>query len=397
MKKVKPLHTLFVFAFLILSAATSHSQQVYKAEETLSILQAVSNKLNNIQSISYKYSRESLYAGENYHNTYNTAVYFDFTNNGAFHFQAEDEKHFSCYNGSQYFFLNKVKKDIDIKQKPGRDIFESLSPLYNSVVSLKAILPMLIKNDSIQKVLKDTVIDEKQFYHLSFELYNHYLGNLGDINNFTAAYTGDKRKPYEIIIHKKTLLPHSYTAKFRDRKDDFIAARFTDININPKKPAGLSWFYSTYTAEYKSPGPQKQLVSLSTELKNWTLPSYSPEKTDSVSLYPYRGKVVLLDFWIKTCGPCLASFPHLNELQQKFGSDKFQLLSINTEDSKEDIAFFYKKHRPVYKMLFEGGKLAEAYGVSYFPTCIMLDKAGRVIYAGGFDKDEIEKLLVKLL
>jgi thiol-disulfide isomerase/thioredoxin len=394
MKNEKFLQNLSLFIYLLLSAGISISQPVYKEDETLKILQAVSAKLNSIHEVSYKYSRESLYAGENYHNIYNTTVYIDFRGEGnEYQFQAEDDKYFSCYNGSQYFFLNKVKKNIEIKQKPGKEVFESLSPLYNSLISLRAIFPMLIKNDSIKKALTDTAINSENFYKLKFELYNHYLGNLGDIRDFTSQYIGDKRKPYEIIINKKTSLPYSYTTKFKDRDEDFIAARFMDIDTNPKRPDEFSWFYSTYTAEYEAPKPTKPLVSLSTELKNWTLPSYETGKVDSISLYQYRGKIVLLDFWIKTCGPCLASFPHLNELQQKFGSNEFQLLSINTEDKKEDIAFFYKKHKPVYKMLFGAERLVEEYGIPAFPTCIILDKAGKVIYAGGFDKEEIEKLV----
>jgi len=400
MKNSKFLQTLALFFYLLLSAGISVSQPVYKKDETVKILQAVSAKLNSIHEVSYKYSRESLYAGENYHNIYNTTVYIDFTsagNNTGYHFQAEDDKYFSCYNGSQYFFLNKVKKNIVIKQKPGNDVFESLSPLYNSLISLRAIIPMLIQNDSIKKVLTDTVINNENFYRLQLELYDHYLGNLGDIKNFTSEYIGDKHKPYEIIINKKTLLPYSYITKFKDRPADFIAARFMDIDTNPKKPGELSWFYSTYTAEYEAPKPGKPLVSPSTELKNWTLPSYEPGKVDSISLYQYRGKIVLLDFWIKTCGPCLASFPLLNELQQKFGNNEFQLLSINTEDKKEDIAFFYKKHKPVYKMLFGAERLVEEYGIPSFPTCILLDKSGKVIYAGDFNKDEIEKLVLQHL
>lgn len=394
MKNKNSFRILSLCIYLLLSAGSSYSQAVYKQDETIKILQMVSGRLNSLNTVSYKYSRESLYAGENYHNIYNTTVYIDFNGDGnEYQFQAEDDKYFSCYNGSQYFFLNKVKKNIVIEQKPGKDVFESLSPLYNSIISLRAIFPMLIKNDSVKKIITDTTINNEGFYRLSFELYNHYLGNLGDIENFTAAYTGDRNKPYEIIINKKTLLPHSYTTKFKDRSADFIAARFMNIDTNPKKPDELSWFYSTYTAEYEAPKPKNPLVSLSTELENWTLPSYVPGKIDSVSLYQYRGKIVLLDFWIKTCGPCLASFPHLNELQKKFSADKFQLLSVNTEDKKEDIAFFHKKHKPVYKMLFGAERLVEEYGIPSFPTCILLDKTGKVIYAGGFDKEEIEKLV----
>jgi thiol-disulfide isomerase/thioredoxin len=243
----------------------------------------------------------------------------------------------------------------------------------------------------------DTAIANKNFYLLKFELYNQYLGNLGSISDFTAEYTGSKNKPYEIIIDKKTLLPYQYITKFKDYKEDFIAASFTGITINPKAPGKLSWFYSTYTKAYKAPKPKKLLVNRGVQLADWQLPSYSLQKIDSVSLYQYKGKIVMLDFWIKSCGPCLAAFPHLNELQLKFGTDKFQLLSINTKDTKEDIAFFYKKHKPVYKMLFEGNQIAEQYGVSAFPTVIIIDKAGKIIYAGSYNKVVTEELIKKNL
>jgi thiol-disulfide isomerase/thioredoxin len=395
----KILYPFLITSFSLL-ITICYSQGIYTSDETAQILKLVSAKLNGIKTVSYKYRRESVYTGENYHNIYNTVIYINFnasSNNAFYRFQAEDDKYFSCYNGSQYFELNKKDKTIDIKQKPGKEVFESLSPIYNSLISLKAIFPWLIKNDSIKKVIVDTAIGTKIFYLLKFELYNQYLGNLGSITNFTAEYTGDKNKPYEIIIDKKTFLPSQYITKFKDHKEDFIAASFTNINTNPKVPAELSWFYSTYTDAYQAPKPKKPLVNSGVQLEDWVLPSYSLQKIDSVSLYQYRGKIVMLDFWIKSCGPCLASFPHLNELQLKFGADKFQLLSINTQDAKEDIAFFYKKHKPVYKMLFEGGELAEQYGVNAFPTVIIIDKTGKIIYAGGFDKAEIENLIKKNL
>jgi thiol-disulfide isomerase/thioredoxin len=383
-----------VFCFSFLTAAL-YGQEVYSTPQTMEVLKLVSAKLDSLKAVRYQYKREALYTGENYHNIYNTDVFIDFTSNNTagYRFQAEDDNFLSCYNGAQYFGLDKKNKTIDIKPRPGKTVFESLSPLYNSLIALKNIFPALIKNDSIKKTITDTIINGDNFYFLKVELYDHYFGNLGGINDFTAAYIGDKHKPYEIIINKRTNLPYQYTSKFKDRKDDLIAASFLNIDTDPKAPEELSWFYSTYSGEYQPPKPKQPLVALNVTLENWVLPSYDPGKTDSVSLHQYRGKIVLLDFWIKTCGSCLASFPYLNELQQKFGADKFQLLSINTEDSKDDIAFFYKKNKPVYKMLFEGEKIAGRCGVSAFPTAVILGKNGTVIYAGNFDKTAIEKLI----
>jgi len=381
----------------VFAPGKSYGQLKYNNKETKEILSRISEKLSNLQSVSYKYNREIFYKDENYHVSSSWNIYIDFTaknNNAGYRFQSDDDKFFACYNGVQYFGLQKSNKTIEIRQKPRKDLFESLSPLYNSIISLRNMIPLLLNDNSIKKSITDTTINNTDFYFIQVELYNHYFTNLGSIDEFTSEYTGDKNKPYEILIDKTTILPYQYITKFKDRPADFITATFTDINTNPEAPGELSWFYSTYSDEYSLPAPKKAMIATGLVPENWVLPSYDPLLDDSVSLYQYRGKVVMLDFWIKSCGPCISSFPHLNELQQKFGKDRFQLLSLNTEDTKEDIAFFYKKYKPVYKMLFKADRFVDEYGIYSFPGIILLNKSGKIIYAGGgFDQAAIEKII----
>ncbi len=396
-KKKKILFTCLLLA-VVAAVTTIYGQKEYSASRKDQILQLATTKLHAIRTVHYKMIRESLYKGENYHNIYSSEIYIDFTsanNTAGYRFQAEDENYKSYYNGVQYFGLDRKKKTIDITQKPTAEQFESISPLYFSLASLRTILPMLQKNNSIKVTMTDTIIGKEEYYGFAFNLYDQYFGGLGKLNQLTSDYTGDKTKPYLLIIHKKTLLPYKFIGKWKDRPDDFISATYDAINLRPAAPEEFSWFYSSYTNEYAPPQPKEPLVNVGTVLEDWVLPWYNAGKIDSSSLYQYRGKIVMLDFWIKSCGPCLASFPHLNELQQKFNSNDFQVLSINTEDKKEDIAFFFKKYQPIYKMLYEGEKLAEAYGIPGFPTIILLDKLGKVIYASknGFDQPVIEKLV----
>ncbi len=374
-----------------------HGQSLDDGKKADQLLEKISSKLDAVSTVRYKTTREILYKEENYQAFSNTFVFIDFNSigkTGGYHFQADDENFFACYNGAHYFGLNKKNKTIDIKNKPGKELFESLSPLYNSLITIRHILPLLIGNDSIQKKVSDTSIGKKEFYCVQIELYNHYFGNLGDILDFSKGYTGDKRKPYILIIDKKTFLPFQFITKFKDRPDDFIKTTFTGIDTQAERPAHLTWFYSTYINEYSLPKPKRSLVNMGITSGDWTLPVYDPVLTDSVSLSQFRGKIIMLDFWIKSCGPCLASFPHLSKLQQKFGTDTFELLSINSEDAKEDMALFYKKYAPQFKMLWQGEKLAEYYGVSAYPTIILLDRTGKVLYTEvGFDEKKIEKII----
>ncbi len=111
-----------------------------------------------------------------------------------------------------------------------------------------------------------------------------------------------------------------------------------------------------------------------------------------VNLDAYRGKVVILNFWTKTCGPCLEEMPSLAELAHilKPMTD-VALVTISTDEGPADVADTLKsvlREEPPFAVLFDpdGEKVIGAkFGTKLFPETWIIDKNGviRARFDGG--------------
>ena len=376
---------IFSFFFTTVKSQTTNN----KAD---SVLQKVSEKLNSLQSISYDLKRELNYPSENYHRQSKWHEYFEFQRKDTlnFKYQIEDTTGKQIFNGTEKFDLDPKTKTIEIIHHPNQESFQGLSALYNSILTLKNILHSIINDTAATKTFGDTTFDNKAYYLITINFGKRRIKNLG--NGFNPLKINSV---YEIIIDKKSRLPfgiiqHTY-------QTDFIKTSFLNINTNAELPSEYSWYYSTYTNEYKPAIPKNipALIPVGSIANDWTLPLYN--KNENISLSELKGKVVLLDFWFKNCGPCIESVPHLNSLQEKFENQKFEILGINTYDSQKDIIWFCNKHKIRYKVLMNGKDIAEEYGIDLYPTIILIDKKGDILYSGGFDQVKIEELIKKAL
>lgn len=91
-------------------------------------------------------------------------------------------------------------------------------------------------------------------------------------------------------------------------------------------------------------------------------------------------KLVLLDFWASWCGPCRASLPDLKRFQSAFGSDQVEVISIDEDRDESTWNAFVSQNQMTWEQRFDaGGKSARRYGVTAFPTYILLDSKGTVL------------------
>ncbi len=112
-----------------------------------------------------------------------------------------------------------------------------------------------------------------------------------------------------------------------------------------------------------------------------------------VKLTALKGKVVLLDFWFRSCLPCLQSVPYLIELQEEFKGD-LVIIGINDSDDSEGITDYFNYKKVNYLSTYKtDNRLSKLFNVTMCPTTILYDKDGNLIKASsGFSKSEMRSL-----
>lgn len=360
-------------------------------------LNKVYESLNNAEFLSYDLTRESDFPSEDFKNTISWKCYFDFDkkeNILGFRYQIDNPSLKEIYNGTEHFVLNKESYTLEVSEKISDKSFESKSYLYNSLITLRNILPLVISDDKAMKTIKDSAIGKNLYQVVTVDIGKRRINNLGTgFDQMTTEYNFI----YELMIDKSTSFPLQIIQKNNLNKD-FIKTIFKNIETQPKKLSESSWFYSTYKTDFKLRKDEKKKLLTGSLAPEFELKVFDENKF--VSLKDLKGNVIMLDFWIKNCTACIESVPHLNELQEKFKSKKFKLVSINSYDSQEKIKWFQNKYQVKYPILIDGKKIAEKYGVAAYPTVILINQRGEIIFTReAFDEKiagEIENELNKM-
>ncbi|MGE3109543.1 MAG: redoxin family protein [Phycisphaerales bacterium] len=113
-----------------------------------------------------------------------------------------------------------------------------------------------------------------------------------------------------------------------------------------------------------------------------------------------KGKVYVVEFWATWCGPCIAQFPHLSELQSEYKDKGLTIIGTNiwedahgmppySDETLANVKDFVKEQGPrmEYHVAYDGGTKAmdknwmKAAGRNGIPSAFVVDQNGVVVYA----------------
>ena len=109
---------------------------------------------------------------------------------------------------------------------------------------------------------------------------------------------------------------------------------------------------------------------------DFELPNLQGSTTKLSSL---RGKYVVLDFWGSWCVWCIRGIPSMKEAYTKY-KDKMEILGVDCRDTEEKWKAAVKKHDLPWLHVYnpKESKLLEDYGVTGFPTKIIIAPDGKI-------------------
>lgn len=352
-------------------------------------MQRLVNKLASAKQLGYSYTFDYNYPARNSRTVVKSQAYFDLQpadRKDGFKFQFIGEDRVSVYNGSERFITDKPSKKLYIDSSPTFDRLGDIV-LQNSPLSLKYALPKILADKTILKKVSVASLNGREYYLLEFSLHKTAISSASGIIEVRA----DQNTKYVVTVDAKTALPIE-VVQTNDKNDESLKTTFAEITDKPVRPKPLSWYFSAYKGEYQIERREKlTLIEPGKASPDFNLANFG--SASQISLEQYRGKLVLIEFWIAHCGFCIAAVPKLNAISKRF--QDLQIISINMHDPASTIDYFKNKNKPEFIILTGGDTIAKQYGVEAYPAFVLVDKTGKVVYSSsGLEEKELEAAIV---
>jgi peroxiredoxin len=241
-----------------------------------------------------------------------------------------------------------------------------------------------------------------------------------DLMKESMEYNRRERKSPEIIDYYLSLAAEfTDSKKLKAEMEQLVrdgmstAETVTRLKSIYAKEKGSEAGFEKYIASFSAAQVNEKMEELRKTMLNEPAPAFSLRDLEGniVSLKSLKGKTIVLDFWATWCGPCVAAFPAMQTMVNRYKDDpNVRFLFINTleniKDRQKTVKNFVEEKNHDFQVLLdkvdEKTKEFEAAGrfeVSAIPAKFVIDRNGVLRFrATGFHNDaelmqEIEAMI----
>lgn len=131
------------------------------------------------------------------------------------------------------------------------------------------------------------------------------------------------------------------------------------------------------------------------------------------NLEDYKGKVIMINFWVSWCSDCKAEMPEIVKLYKEYGENKKDLVILgvvspvskeypNNKDriDKKELLKYIANNKYTFPSLFdETGKTYSEYEIDEYPSTFIIDRNGhlKVFVKGAISKEELKQNIESVL
>ncbi|MTI40892.1 TlpA family protein disulfide reductase [Fulvivirga lutimaris] len=141
--------------------------------------------------------------------------------------------------------------------------------------------------------------------------------------------------------------------------------------------------------------------SVDGQLKGIEAPVFNVlDKSDNVINNDFiKNKIVVMDFWFVSCPTCWVKFPELQRIHEKYSeNDQVVFYAVNRpmyNDGPDQLFTAIEKKNYTFPVVRGSEELMNDFGIAYYPTTIIIDANGNIIFKG--DISQVEETLEKLI
>lgn len=169
-----------------------------------------------------------------------------------------------------------------------------------------------------------------------------------------------------IDVVKQLLTSGKYTIQWKVPLQSGVLMRLTDVQIK--------------MLQERQPKPlESRFFKTGTKIRNFSERDINGEKFNIKELIS-EGKVIVLNFWFIDCPPCRKEIPQLNQMIETYQENKDVVFIAISTDDKYSLLKFLKLMPFNYHIIDNGIYLAAQYGINAFPTHVVINKEGKVVF-----------------